>query len=99
MEPRLTLLNGEWVLTDDDKNGGIIRWRDLTSAVDKLRGEVKDDTNTLRAGQQANAEDITQLRSEVSSLRAEMRIMGAILISLLLTIIGLFINHLGSVTP
>ena len=78
-----------------EENGGIIRWRDLSATVDAIRREVKQETQKLEAGQDRNTEEITKLRAEVASLKTELRIFGGILLALLLSIIGIFLNHIA----
>ena len=90
----------------EENNGGIIRWRDLlaiadairqelATSVDAIRKELKQETRKLEAGQDHNTKEITKLVAEVSSMKTELRILGAIFLALLLSIIGLFINHIA----
>lgn len=82
-----------------EANNGIIRWQHLTTTMDTIRHEFREEITKVEEGQQRNAEQITHLRTQVASLKTEMRILGAILLSLLLSIIGLILNHISTTPP
>ena len=78
-----------------EQQNGLIRWQHLTTTMDQIRREFREEITKVEDGQQRNSEQIAKLEAEVSSLKTEMRILGAILISMLVAIIGLFINHIS----
>lgn len=72
---------------------GIIRWQHLTAIMDQIRREFKEEIGKVENGQDRNSEQIAKLRAEVSALKTELRIWGAILMLILAGLITLIWNH------
>jgi hypothetical protein len=72
---------------------GIIRWQHLTTTMTEIRREFREEIQKVEEGQARNTEEIAKLRAEVSSLKTEIRIWGAILMMNLVGLIGLIFNQ------
>ena len=83
----------------NDINGGIIRWEQLSTLADKLRSELAKEIIRVEVSQGLDHEEITKMRTEIASLKTEMRIMGIILLALLVALVGLVVDSLVLVTP
>jgi F0F1-type ATP synthase assembly protein I len=82
-----------------DQDGGIIRWEQLSAFADKIRTELSEEITKVERGQALDHEEIAKLRTEVAGLKTEMRIAMAIMLVLLSALVGLFVDHLAGGAP